>query len=158
MLLFNAPQNVPDTLHRYHRRLFLAGGISEAPDWQSDIIKRLASTDLLILNPRRANYPKNNPAAEREQVGWEHVHLRRAGAVSFWFPSETLCPITLFELGTCIARGQTIFVGIHPKYARKTNVLAQLELARPEVEAVFSLEKLAEQVKAWANQPNLGAR
>ncbi len=49
---------------------------------------------------------------------WEHDHLRRAKAIMFWFPSETLCPITLYELGawTILARqtGTKLFVGADP--------------------------------------------
>lgn len=157
MFLLTAPQIVPDLSIFPQRRLFLAGGISGASNWQSEMVALLESTDLLIMNPRREDYPHDDPDAERLQVRWEHHHLQNAHAVSFWFVAETLCPITLFELGTCIARGQTIFVGIHPDYARKNNVLVQLELARPEIEAVFSLENLANQVKAWANHSNLGA-
>lgn len=155
MLLFTAPQDVP-ILKRY-RSLFLAGGITGASDWQSEMVALLNATNLLLLNPRRDDYPENDPDAERVQVRWEHDHLQIADAVLFWFVAETLCPITLFELGTCIERGQTIFVGMDPNYARKNNVLIQLELARPEVEVVFSLQNLAVQVKAWANHSNLGA-
>jgi hypothetical protein len=52
---------------------------------------------------------------------WEHDHLRRSKAIMFWFPSETLCPITLYELGawTILARqtGTKLFVGAEPHHS-----------------------------------------
>ena len=150
MILLQAPTIVSDLAVFPQRRLFLAGGISGASDWQSEMVEQLKSLDLLVMNPRRVDYPHDDPDAERLQVRWEHFHLQNAAAVSFWFVPETLCPITLLELGVCIGRGQPIFVGIHPDYARKNNVLMQLELARPEVEVVFSISSLAAQISAWA--------
>src|SRR5437868_6025694 len=81
--------------------VFLAGGITGCPDWQADVIKMLADTNLTLLSPRRRRYPMLNPedAAAEEQITWEFRHLRLASAIVFWFPCETLCPIALYELG-----------------------------------------------------------
>jgi hypothetical protein len=79
--------------------LFLAGGISGTFDWQADVVAGLADLPLVLLNPRRRNFPINDPTAAPTQIEWEFHHLRRATAVLFWFPSETLCPIALYELG-----------------------------------------------------------
>jgi len=79
--------------------LFLAGGISNTQDWQGKLDELLCNTSLSLLNPRRRTYPWHDPKAAEAQIRWEFRHLRRASAVAFWCPPETLCPIALFELG-----------------------------------------------------------
>ncbi|RYX84588.1 hypothetical protein EON83_09570 [bacterium] len=155
MKLFRAPQSVPTEL--LGNSLFLAGGIgvgAVVPDWQSEFIERLADTQLTLFNPRRDDYPAHDPNALRQQIEWEHRYLKAASAISFWFVAETLCPITLYELGAwanrCDEQGhkKPIFVGAHPDYARRADLLIQLSLVRPEVEIVGSLVELEMQVRA----------
>ena len=132
--------------------LFLAGGITGTFNWQDDVVARLADLPLVILNPRRKNFPMNDPAAAEAQIGWEFRHIRRATAVLFWFPPETLCPIALFELGGRTMAPQPLFVGTHPDYRRRLDVEIQLKLGRPEVAVVSDIAALAEQVRAWSNR------
>jgi hypothetical protein len=132
------------------RSLFLAGGITACGDWQRDISHALADLPFDVLNPRRANFPMDDPNAAEEQIRWEHRYIRRATAVLFWFPSETLCPITLYELGTCTMMGKPLFVGTHPAYARRSDVIIQTRLARPEIVVVDSLDALLDQARSWA--------
>jgi hypothetical protein len=134
--------------------LFLAGGISGCPGWQAELIALMEGLPLTVLNPRRANFPINDPEAAEGQVGWEFRHLRSADAVLFWFPAETLCPITLYELGTWSAfrddRGpRPLFVGTHPDYGRRHDVVIQTRFARPEVTVRCQLEELADDVQGW---------
>lgn len=130
--------------------LFLAGGISGTFDWQADIVSRLADLPLVLINPRRRDFPMNDPNAAPTQIEWEYRHLRRATAVLFWFPCETLCPIALYELGgRALVREQPLFVGTHPDYGRRLDVEVQLKLARPEVSVVSDTAMLANQVRAW---------
>lgn len=131
------------------RSLFLAGGISNCPVWQPDLTKLLESTDLTILNPRRKNFSTDNPSIEKEQIAWEYDHIIKASAVSFWFPKETLCPITLYELGKQSVSDKPLFIGVHPEYARRRDVEIQTRLVRPEVRIVYSLPDLAEQIRVW---------
>jgi hypothetical protein len=136
--------------------LFLAGGISGTFDWQADVVARLADLPLVLLNPRRKNFPIDDPAAAPAQIEWEFRHIRRATAVLFWFPPETLCPVALYELGgRALVREQPLFVGTHPDYQRRLDVEVQLRLARPEVAIASDLESLAGQVRAWCR--GLGA-
>ena len=128
--------------------LFLAGGIMGTFDWQTEIVNRLARLPLVILNPRRRNFPMDDPSAAEAQITWEFRHLRRATAVLFWFPPETLCPIALFELGSRVmVPHQPLFVGTHPAYARRQDVEIQLRLARPGVRVVIDISELARQVE-----------
>ncbi len=129
--------------------LFLAGGISGCPDWQRELVATLCNISLVVLNPRRASFQMHAQAA-RQQITWEHQQLRKASAISFWFPQETLCPITLYELGAWSMTDKKLFVGVHPGYQRSEDVRIQTELVRPDVQIVTSLHGLAEQIIAWA--------
>lgn len=139
----------PQIYEGRERSLFLAGGISNCPIWQPDLTKLLENTDLTILNPRRKHFSTNNPNIEEEQIKWECCHLRKASAVSFWFPKETLCPITLYELGKQSVLEKPLFISVHPEYARRRDVEIQTRLIRPEIKIVYSLPDLAEQIKLW---------
>lgn len=129
--------------------LFLAGGISNCPDWQSEVIELLADTNLMLLNPRRPSYPWDDPTAADEQIRWEFGQLRRASAILFWFPWETLCPIALYELGAWSMTQTPLFVGTHPDYQRRLDVQIQTQLVRPTLAVVASLAELSEQVHVW---------
>lgn len=135
--------------------LFLAGGITGCPDWQQKMKLRLNETNLTLLNPRRADFPIGDPDAARDQIQWEYEHLRRASGILFWFCAETLNPIVLYELGAWSMADETIFVGIHPDYKRIRDVEIQTELARPDVEVVYSLEALALNVEKWVSNPHM---
>lgn len=128
-------------------RLFLAGGITGCPDWQQEMRTLLYTTDLTLLNPRRKDFPIGDPDAALEQIKWEFDMLRVVNAILFWFPEETLCPIVLYELGAWSMTDKPIFVGIHPNYARRQDVEIQTYLARSDVEIVYSLTDLANQIK-----------
>lgn len=132
--------------------IFIAGGITGCPDWQNDLAGLLKNTNITILNPRRESYSDQDPDAAPKQIEWEHRHLKKAGAISFWFPKETLCPITLYELGAWSATKKKLFVGVHPEYARKLDVEVQTKLARPDISIVSSLRALAEQITDWTRK------
>lgn len=135
--------------HYYHGdqpALFLAGGISNCPDWQATLRPLLADSVWVLLNPRRTDFPMHDPHAAAEQIEWEFQHLRLASAVLFWFPCETLCPITLYELGAWSMTSKPLFIGTHPTYQRRPDVLIQTRLARPDITVVDSLPALAQQI------------
>lgn len=142
----------PDTLFHGFNELtvFMAGGITGCPDWQ-DTFKALLSNEgnLVLVNPRRDDFDVRDPNASDAQIEWEHLHLTSCQAVSFWFPEETLCPITLFELGKIATGNKPIFVGAHPNYKRRFDVVKQLKLIRPEVVVKDNLVDLAETVKSY---------
>lgn len=117
----------------YSNALFLAGSITGAYDWQKYAAKKLSMYD--VVNPRRANYHSMDPAVEREQITWEFDQLKACRNILFWFSHETLAPITLFEYGSMLRKvvergngAQCIFVGVHPDYKRKNDVIIQTEL------------------------------
>lgn len=124
-----SPAPLPDSA-----QLFLAGGISNCPLWQDDALVALSQVDGVVINPRRPYQMDLVSADAATQIEWEHEALRRVESVLFWFPMETMCPITLLELGVFTQRLDVpLFVGTHPDYARRFDVITQLRLARPEV-------------------------
>ena len=146
IIYVEAPQDYD--LSQLSTSVFLAGGITDCPDWQLDMVKLLKNDDLTLLNPRRADFPIGDPNAAFEQIAWEHFALRDADQILFWFPCETICPIVLYELGAWSMTDKELHVGVHPEYQRRQDVEIQTKLVRPEIEIVYSLEDLAAQVIA----------
>jgi len=88
------------------------------------------------------------------QILWEYDHLRKADAILFWFCAESVCPITLYQLGswTQISKetGTKIFVGCHPEYTRLDDVIVQTELAlSTTIKVARSLQGLVSQITEW---------
>lgn len=135
------------TLHPSEKSVYLAGGITNCPDWQRKMVQLLSGTDYTLLNPRQEDFPIDDPNAARQQITWEHYAFRDAKVILFWFPYETLCPIVLYELGAWSMTDIPLYVGVQPEYKRRADVKIQTELVRPDVEVVYSLEKLAQQVR-----------
>ena len=132
--------------------LFLAGGITDCPDWQADALALLDAADIVVANPRRANFPIHDPGAAYEQIHWEFEFLRRADAVLFWFAGgPSLQPIALYELGAHAANpAKRIAVGADPGYARRSDVLIQLGLVRPDLKVHDDLGNVVADIMAEA--------
>jgi hypothetical protein len=115
--------------------LFLAGGITQCPDWQTQAVCLLRQTGFnwVILNPRR-RFPPTDSVAVAEQTAWEYQHLQIARAILFWFPgSPSSQPIALYELGACAAGNKPIAVGADQSYPRRNDIVLQLSHARPRL-------------------------
>ena len=147
--------------------LFLGGSITGARNWQKDIVEMEVVTHRVsfsqavekrgtlqskfhIFNPRRENYAVLDPAVEQEQIAWEYASIHKCKHILFWFSSETLAPITLFELGSALHThdNRKIYIGIDPEYKRKNDVLTQVRHRNPYLaeRIVFDLESLVKSV------------
>jgi Nucleoside 2-deoxyribosyltransferase like len=131
--------------------VFLAGGISNCPNWQEILISHIkfafsGKDNLVILNPRRDDFDVSKKEETTKQIKWEHEALEQAGTILFWFPKDTLCPITLFELGNYLEKKKNIIIGVDPKYARKYDVEYQTYIRRPEVAVAQNWERFLEYV------------
>jgi len=139
----------PDRSYRDNKRLnlFMAGGCGGCPEWQKELGEKLAKLNKVnILNPMRKVWPSERPEIE-DQILWEHEGLKESKVMLFWFPQETLCPITLFELGRwSYGQGKRIVVGAHPKYARRQDLEIQLQMLEEPITVLSSLEELYESV------------
>lgn len=131
--------------------VFIAGGITGCPDWQSEFVAMLKDDELTLLNPRRRHFPLNGQGAFEGQVRWEHEHLAKATAIAFWFPKEAVEPIALYELGAWSMTKKPLFVGVEEGYSRRFDVVEQTRLARPEIEVVYALPELAKRVSKWSS-------
>lgn len=130
--IITAPDELPG-LCSSELNIFLAGGITGCPDWQTPTAKRLAAAthaDTNIMTPRRPyDMDMRDPKLSHQQIYWEHQALIASDIILFWFPAEGLCMITLFELGKELGRNEKdIYVGVHPDYARKLDVEIQSRL------------------------------
>jgi len=130
-------------------KLFLAGGISNCPDWQSKVLEEIKDVDgLTVYNPRRKNFPINDPKAAEEQITWEYEKLKDADVIAFWFSRGSLNPIVLYELGRWgNSSGKHIVIGIDPEYERQQDVEIQTMLSRPEVDIIYDFEEFCEYLK-----------
>lgn len=144
MIVVEAPDKILST--QPDKSLFLAGGITGCPDWQSKIISTLelswVSKKHYIYNPRRKDFDASNKDVEFEQISWEYEHLEQCDKMIFWFPCETLCPITLFELGKWCNGNKILAIGIDPKYQRKADIEVQMSLMNNDIPIVYNLEDL----------------
>lgn len=140
------------------RGLFLGGGISNCPDWQSQMVELLSNTDLTLFNPRRKDFDVSNKDLSKEQIKWEFKYLKMCVGVMFWFCKETLCPITLFEYGKMLAyakytqSNRRIFVGCDPEYQRIEDVRIQTELESPHITIHTSLNDVANEIINWEKE------
>ncbi len=136
----------PDIYEGSLKRLFIAGGITGCSDWQKDLVSLLQPINIAVFNPRRANFPINDPTAAESQIIWEHTQMKNADFISFWFCPETLNPIVLYELGYWMKSEKPIVIGAHLEYKRLTDVIIQTRLARPNLKVVNTIEGLAAQI------------
>lgn len=124
-------------------RVFLAGGITNCPDWQGKIIKQLEDNyvydSLVVFNPRRENFPIWDKTAAHTQIAWEFEMLEKCDIFSMYFSSgDSDQPICMYELGRNILRMQMRFptdwqdrivISTEDGYRRKQDVLIQTGLA-----------------------------
>jgi hypothetical protein len=132
--------------------LFLAGGISNCPNWQNEIVEKLindprfdeykdSNQKIIVFNPRCKEIPEENP-----QIIWEYKKLKSANIISFWFSFGSFNPITLFEYGSHLKSTKDIIVGCHPEYVRKNNVVLQTKLERPDITVNETFENFYEEI------------
>lgn len=133
--------------------VFLAGGITNCPDWQAELVEHLRPHAISIFNPRRKNFPMDDPSAADEQIRWEYQRLQEAHIHAFWFSRGSDNPIVLYEYGFALGRNVTLpLVGVDSQYRRRQDVYIQTKLARPNVDIVESLDHLARRIIWVAEQ------
>lgn len=144
MKVIEAPNKPSNLAYNNMTKLFLAGGITDCPDWQSEVIEELSKYndlgDLMIFNPRRKDFDITDKDASRKQIEWEFEYLNDMDIFTMYFAkSETsVQPICMYELGRHLARmceryrstwPDRILIGIEDGYLRSNDVEIQSELA-----------------------------
>jgi hypothetical protein len=142
----------PNRIESDKKSLFLAGGIMGCRIWQKDLVDKLKDLDIVVYNPRRAAFDIKDPSVTVEQIAWEHEHLRKADMISFWFSSETVQPITLYELGSWSMTNKPLAIGVDPRYQRRSDVITQTALVRPLIKIVSNLDDLTDQIFKTINE------
>lgn len=157
-IIITAPHENFSVENGKNRKMFLAGGITNCPDWRETVIEYLKDQKhLTIYNPKRPEWSFDNG---EEQIVWEFEHLKKSDIILFWFCKETVCPITLYELGMwgTSRTDKIVFVGIDPDYQRKYDIETQVELATQEntsssrqriIHVVYSLKELVSRVRPY---------
>ncbi len=128
-------------------KVFLAGGITGCEDWQSAVLKELdmlvcgvpfVERKLVVMNPRRENFPINDPNAAVEQISWEFKMLEMCDVFSMYFSDKQPQPICLYELGRNLLNMKLRFpttyksricISCNEKYERIQDVKIQTSLA-----------------------------
>ena len=136
--------------------VFLAGGITDCQNWQRITIEKLSEEfsdwhhkHAVILNPRREEFPINDPYAAREQITWEFKALEQCHIYSMYLcTSRSVQPICMYELGRNLCRMEhkyrtkddyryeysgnwktACIVSVEDGYSRAEDVRIQCELA-----------------------------
>lgn len=138
MKVFTAPEEV--IIEDDEIAVFLAGGICNCPDWQKEAINQLRTIEengedlshLVVFNPRRENFPIDDPSASEVQIKWEFDMLNQANIFSMYFcnsPSDQ--PICMYELGRNLMKHskELVVITVEEGYRRKNDVIIQTELA-----------------------------
>lgn len=126
--------NDPGPLSPRLRKLFLAGAIPGADDWQNYTTRQVAASGrpVAVFNPRRADFPYGDPAAQEQQVAWEHRWLHDADVTLVWYPAMPAgsqpAPTTIAETFEAIGEGRPIAVGASPWFPRREILEDQLAL------------------------------
>lgn len=127
---------------------FLAGGITNCPDWQKQVVEELQKQEqagidlshLVIFNPRRENFPIWKPNIAVEQITWEFDYLNQADIFSMYFAAteESDQPICFYELGRNLVTMQQryptdykrrLVISHAPEFKRMADVYIQTALA-----------------------------
>ena len=134
-------------LNQFEIPCFLAGGITNCSEWQNEIIKGLneklkddyEECRLVLFNPRRENFPINDPNAALEQINWEFEYLEKCQIFSMFFDGTAKSdqPICFYELGRNIERMKQkfpkdwwmrIIVSVNSNFKRSNDVIIQTSL------------------------------
>jgi len=139
----------PENIYQYSDiSCFLAGGITNCPEWQQETINNLKSIEEGVLyNPRRENFPMDDPNAANEQIKWEFEALEKADAFSMWFSNaDSDQPICQYELGRHLAirsannQLNRVCIGVEPGYRREQDVIIQTALVSPNIQIVNNIK------------------
>ena len=104
-------------------KVFLAGPIQGAPNWQHSIENLFANeqySNIVFLSPRRLSYDNFN---YEEQVQWEKKYMGLADVILFWIPEasedvkgRSYAQTTRTEFGEYLARGKKIIFGAYKEF------------------------------------------
>ena len=137
---------------------FLGGGITKCWNWQKEVIEELKRydlnnygklDDLVILNPRRDNFPINDPNASFEQINWEFWSISDSDIFSMYFAGNTDSPqpICFYELGRFLGYGNlnNLVLTVEDDFIRKDDVKIQTQLVADMSSYIVNINNNVEQ-------------
>jgi hypothetical protein len=145
---------------------FLAGGITNCKEWQNAVLNKLnefeIDDNLIIFNPRRKNFPINDPTASLDQIRWEFEYLEQCDIFSIYFdgPTQSDQPICFYELGRNLERMKTkfpenwdkrIIITVNYQFKRTADVVIQTMLASNSKIKVNVFDNFDESIEYHAN-------
>ena len=132
-------------------KVFLGGSIEmgAAEPWQERVVAGLKDLDIVLLNPRRADWDSTweqraHDANFSEQVNWELDALEAANWIIFYFDPNTKSPITLMELGLMAKPRARVLVCCPDGFWRKGNV--EIVCQRKGIEMVDTIDEMIEAI------------
>ena len=118
----------------FDKRIFLAGPITGAPDWQSEMVSELVKLNqddlysTLICNTRRDKYDETFNS--EYQIHWDQTHIQNCNIILFYIPEpvdtklkDRYAKTTMYELAEMLHTNKyknpdnKIIIAIHPKYS-----------------------------------------
>lgn len=160
MRVITAPEDL--TVNPNEISCFLAGGITNCPEWQDEVISMLKDEDNLVLfNPRRKNFPIHDPNASEEQIKWEFRALSNCDIFSMYFcAGESDQPICMYELGRNLAIRQlrkkldNVIITVEPEYKREADVYIQTDLVSRKLGSMINdnIEEHVEDIRRIKNE------
>lgn len=144
MEVITAPERYEESYDNREIKVFLAGGITNCPNWQKEVINHIVGDAdqslldrLVIFNPRRDDFPIDDPTAAVEQITWEYKYINRCDLFTMYFCEKEIQPICLYELGKWVGKYDDLrlIVTASEKYPRLTDIDVQTKAitSRPVV-------------------------
>jgi len=130
-MYIQSPTKIPEVISC--PSVFIAGGISGCPRWQDEIAVMFEGCGYTYFNPRRRDdFAKEGSDAEA-QILWEYEAIEKTDIMLFWFPKESICPITLLEYGKSLVwakdgKIKKLIVGFENGYPRSFDLKIQTKL------------------------------
>lgn len=139
---------IPAQYHGDAPSVFLGGGAG-GRDWRRTLIGLISDTTWVLLDPLTPPDFGDDGDALRRRTEWEFEHLGRATVKLFWFPADTPCMLSLFELGAWAKEDVPLVLGIEPGYQKRDELLLQMQLERPQLAIASTLHELAAHLKRY---------
>lgn len=119
-MIIKCPNSIEVNSIKNKWKVFLAGPIQGAPEWQFEMPEY---DNVVWFSPRRPSTLDKSTFNYNEQVEWETKALLSSNVVLFWIPKQletvegrSYAQTTRYELGEYIARGKKVIIGVYDEF------------------------------------------
>lgn len=94
-------------------QIVFLGGNCRGRDWRVDVTRRLGKADVVLINPRREDFPhpSNMPDEHASQVAWEREAIDKSDVCIFWLGEGLANQAARVEIGYALGKGKTVIIG-----------------------------------------------